>query len=303
MSLIHFKSTLAFVLLLSITSTSCFSQSSTPPKRDYISNHLLWTTLVTQGKISSKFGYQLDIEYRRQADPMHAADPSKPVGNDHYSIGKHSYQYAVRSWIQYQPSPAVVFAISPIALFGTWTGSSFQPELRPAFQVALNSNLGRVAFMHRYRYELRYFGDKADVDHDEVFGSASTFHFTAATRQGRFRYMLRATIPLNNKTITKGTYYAVTSGEIFLRTGKNISNANLVDQIRFYGGLGYKFSDNMRVELGYMNMTAFRFNNPAKNNVEINNILWLRLTIENFNKVFTKKKKQEETKTEAAPAK
>jgi hypothetical protein len=290
----------AVMLLLFATINSSFSQSSTPPKREYISNNMLWTSLVIQGKISDKFGYQLDLEYRRQADPMHATDPNVSVGKDHYSIGKHSYQYAARSWVQYQPSKTVVFAISPIALFGSWSGSSFRPELRTTFQAALNNNLGRVALVHRYRYELRYFGNEAIVDHDEIFGTSSTFHFTTAARQGRFRYMLRATIPINNKTITKGTYYAVTSGEIFLRTGKNISNINLVDQVRFYGGVGYKFSDNMLAELGYMNMTAFRFNNAAKNNVEVNNVLWLRLTIENFNRIFAKKKQETTT---AQPAK
>jgi hypothetical protein len=286
------KHVLASALLLTVASTLCFSQSSTP-KRDYISNHMLWTSLITQGKISSKFGYQLDLEYRRQADPMHAADPNQTVGTQHYSIGKHSYQYGVRAWVQYQPSPSVVFAISPFTLFGTWTGSSFQPEIRPAAQVTLNSSLGRVAIIHRYRYEQRYFGDKENVDHNDVFGSASTFHFTSTTRQGRFRYMLRGTLPLNNKSITKGTYYAVMSGEIFLRVGKNVNNNNLLDQVRIYGGIGYKFSDNMRAEIGYMNMSAFRLNNTAKNNVEINNVLWLRVTIDNFNKVFAKKKDKE----------
>jgi hypothetical protein len=286
------KRLLAFTLYSIAIAPTCLAQSSTAPKREYISNHLLWTSFVTQGKISKKFGYQLDLEYRRQADPMHAADTNTTVGTQHYSLMKHSYQYAVRSWVQYQPNPSVIFAVSPIALFGSWSGPSFQPELRPAFQVSLNSSLGRVSLMNRYRYELRYFGDKENVDHDEVFGSSSAFHFTAATRQGRFRYMLRATIPINNKSIVKGTYYAVASGEIFLRTGKNVNNNNLLDQIRFYGGLGYKFSDNMRVELGYMNMIAYRFNNIAKNNIEVNNILWLRFMVENFNKVFQKKEEK-----------
>lgn len=255
---------------------------------------MLWTSLVTQGKVKGKFSYQVDLEYRRQADPMHAADPGGTVGHDHYSIGKHSYQYAIRTWIQYQLNPSVNFAVSPFALFGTWTGSSFQPEIRPALQMTTNNNIGRIALSSRYRYEFRFFGDKKNIDHDEIFGDASTFHFTAASRKGRFRYMLRATIPLNNKTIVKGTYYAVTSAEVFLNTGKNVNNNNLVDQLRFYGGLGYKFSDNMRVELGYMNMVAYRLNNTAKNNVDVNNVLWLRFTVEHFNKVFKKKEKEAE---------
>lgn len=286
------KSLAAFALLSLMTISPCFSQSSTPPKREYISNHMLWTSLITQGKIKGKFTYQVDLEYRRQADPMHAADSGKSVGHDHYNIGKHAYQYAVRTWVQYQLNQSISFAASPFTLFGTWTGSSFQPEIRPALQATINHTIGRVSLSNRYRYEFRYFGDKKNVDDDQILGDGSTFHFTSATRKGRFRYMLRATIPLNNKTITKGTYYAVTSAEVFLNTGKNVNNNNLLDQLRFYGGLGYKFSDNMRVELGYMNMVAYRFNNSAKNNVDVNNVLWLRFTVENFNKVFKKKEKE-----------
>jgi hypothetical protein len=287
------KGIAVFILLSLIALSSCFSQSSTPPKREYISNHMLWTTLTGQGKIKGKFSYQFDLEYRRQADPMQAADPNTSIGHDHYNVFKHSYQYAVRTSVQYQLNSSLSFAV-PITLFGTWNGSSFQPELRPALQATISNSIGRIALSNRYRYEFRYFGEKKNIDDDQIFGDASTFHFTAATRKGRFRYMLRATMPLNNKTIVKGTYYAVTSAEVFLNTGKNVNNNNLLDQLRFYGGLGYKFSDNMRVELGYMNMIAYRLNNGANNNVDVNNVLWLRFTVENFNRVFKQKEKEAE---------
>jgi hypothetical protein len=256
----------------------------------------MWTTIALQGNIRNKISYQLDLEYRRQADPAHAADPNTSVGSSHYNVIKNPYQLAVRPWILYQPNQSIVFALSPITWFGSWGApvdgvTSFQPELRSSFQVTLNNNFGRVIFNNRYRYELRYFGTREVADNlADPFGPNSSYDFQKSNRNGRARYMLRITIPFNNKTIIKETYYALITSEIMLRTGKNVNNNNLLDQYRIYGGLGYKFSENMRTELGYLNMVAFRLNNAAKNNVDVNNVIWVRLIVDNFNNLLRKKR-------------
>jgi hypothetical protein len=73
------------------------------------------------------------------------------------------------------------------------------------------------------------------------------------------------------------------NGEILLRTGKNINNSNLLDQYRINLGAGWKFKEDIRIEVSYLNMIAFRFNNLAKNNVDANNILLIKLIFDNFN--------------------
>ena len=65
--------------------------------------------------------------------------------------------------------------------------------------------------------------------------------------------------------------------------GKNVNNMNLVDQYRLSAGLGWKFAEDIRIEVSYIDMIAFRFSNQAKNNVDANNVLLVKLTFDNFN--------------------
>jgi len=64
----------------------------------------------------------------------------------------------------------------------------------------------------------------------------------------RLRYFLAANLPLNTAQMTDGTFYASAYNELFVHT-----EAQAFDRNRLYGGLGYRFSRYLRVELGYMN--------------------------------------------------
>ena len=100
--------------------------------------------------------------------------------------------------------------------------------------------------------------------------------------------MLRLIYPLNGKTLEKGTYYIMTSSEIFISQGKNVPNNKILDQNRFYFVLGYKFHPTMKLEVGYLNQTAFRMNNKAKDNVDVNNCLAVSLIFDDLNSLFKK---------------
>ena len=78
----------------------------------------------------------------------------------------------------------------------------------------------------------------------------------------------------------------MTSDELFVKFGKYIANGNIFDQNRFYLNLGYKFHSEIRAEIGYLNQTALRLNNKAKNNVDFNNNLFVTLIFDNINKLF-----------------
>ena len=100
-------------------------------------------------------------------------------------------------------------------------------EHRLFLQFISKQKWGRLGIQHRYRFEQRW------VESD--------FRL-------RFRYFLAANYPLNNSTLVTGTTYLSTYNEIFLNT-----RGNAFDRNRLYGGLGYKASDHLRIELGYMN--------------------------------------------------
>ncbi|WP_296380336.1 DUF2490 domain-containing protein [Winogradskyella sp.] len=94
-------------------------------------------------------------------------------------------------------------------------------------QFATKQSLGKVGLSHRYRFEQRFVEDDFKM---------------------RLRYFLGINIPLQYKEERKNPLYLSIYNEIFLNTRSFVFDRN-----RVYGGLGYKFSENLRLELGYMN--------------------------------------------------
>lgn len=94
-------------------------------------------------------------------------------------------------------------------------------------QFTTKQNIGKVGLSHRYRFEQRFVEDDFKL---------------------RLRYFLGINIPLQYKEDGKNPLYLSMYNEIFLNTKSSVFDRN-----RVYGGLGYKFSKNLRLELGYMN--------------------------------------------------
>ncbi len=87
----------------------------------------------------------------------------------------------------------------------------------------------RLSIQHRYRFEQRYFKDD--------------FSF-------RFRYFLSCNIALSKAKLVDNTIYLSVYNEIFVNT-----ETDYFDRNRFYGGFGYRFSAQLRSEIGLMNQT------------------------------------------------
>lgn len=94
-------------------------------------------------------------------------------------------------------------------------------------QFTTKQKIGNVGLSHRYRFEQRFVEDDFKM---------------------RFRYFLGINVPLQYKEEGKNPLYLSLYNEIFLNTKSSVFDRN-----RVFGGLGYKFSDNLRMELGYMN--------------------------------------------------
>lgn len=92
-------------------------------------------------------------------------------------------------------------------------------------QFISNQKIGNVNLNHRYRFEQR---------------------FVESDFKMRFRYFLGVNIPFSQKETNK--YYFTCYNEVFLNTETSIFDRN-----RLYTGLGYKFNNSIRLELGYMN--------------------------------------------------
>jgi len=107
-------------------------------------------------------------------------------------------------------------------------------------QFTTKQSLWKVKLSHRYRFEQR---------------------FVESDFKMRFRYFLGLNIPLQHKEDGKNPLYISAYNEIFLNTEPSVFDRN-----RVYGGLGYKFSKNLKLELGYMNQF---FENSGRDQINI----------------------------------
>lgn len=99
-------------------------------------------------------------------------------------------------------------------------------------QFITRQSIERVQVLHRYRFEQRFIEEDFRL---------------------RFRYFLSLNIPLTGTEILERSFYASVYNEIFLNT-----EGDIFDRDRLYGGIGYKWSPNLRFEVGYMNQFLLR---------------------------------------------
>jgi predicted porin len=106
-------------------------------------------------------------------------------------------------------------------------------------QVILKQPIGNFQVQHRYRLEQRWI--------DTLF------------RQ-RMRYRAQCIIPLQNTYLKEGKgLFMNVNDEIFLGFGKGIGK-NILDQNRFIAAVGYQFSPNLNVQMGYLNQFVIKAN-------------------------------------------
>lgn len=95
-------------------------------------------------------------------------------------------------------------------------------------QYILKNDFNKFHLQHRIRLEERFFSNDFKL---------------------RFRYFLGVTIPLNKTELSQNTIYISLYDELFLNTSNNA-----FDQNRAYGGLGYFIGENLKGELGLLNL-------------------------------------------------
>jgi hypothetical protein len=93
-------------------------------------------------------------------------------------------------------------------------------------QFITKEKFGRVNIQHRYRFEQRFIEDDFKI---------------------RARYSVSLNVLINKKEMEKNAIYASTNNEIFIKT-----KPSYFDRYRIYGGIGYCFNKNFKVETGVM---------------------------------------------------
>ncbi|MFD2720521.1 DUF2490 domain-containing protein [Hymenobacter monticola] len=129
------------------------------------------------------------------------------------------------------------------------------PEQRFYEDVTVTDSLGRVGLAHRLRLEQRFIG---------VPGASGPLGDDAVwQRQNRIRYQLASEIPLQGPTLDDKEWYFTAFDEVFLNFGREITT-NVFNQNRVAAGLGYRFSEDFRLELQFLNQITQHYDpDPA----------------------------------------
>ncbi|TAH27312.1 MAG: DUF2490 domain-containing protein [Cytophagales bacterium] len=111
--------------------------------------------------------------------------------------------------------------------------------------LTLTNKTGIFDITHRFILEQRFVGKYTSsiLNNEDKF---PLWH--------RMRYMLKIQVPLK-KDLSSGHFpYIAFYDEVLIGFGKNV-NENIFDQNRVGVLLGYKFNNNLKLEIGYLNQT------------------------------------------------
>jgi len=189
-------------------------------------NFHAWTVLNSQISLSDKFGIHAEVQIRR---------------NDGFN-----------KWQQLLLRPGIFYTINPnlsatagYAYVETYPYGEIPsakvafPEHRIWQQFQFTQKTGSVDVISRLRLEQRFFGD------------ASLGTFTNTRFENRFRYMLRAVVPLTRDANKTTKLYLPVYDEVFINFGENVKY-NTFDQNRAFLGLGLNTGKAGKIEVGYM---------------------------------------------------
>lgn len=180
-----------------------------------------WTMFLNQTRIHSKWSLHSEFQYRS------------------FTLAPTTEQLLLRFGLNYHFDPSLLFTAGYARVATSTTSDSFSydeltQEDRLWQQILLKSNIKRVFFEHRYRFEQRWISNS-----------------TSNNFKTRLRYLFRITVPLNSKQIEPGVVFASFYNEVFIHP-----YALPFDRNRVYLAAGYQFNKILSMQVGYLIQTV-----------------------------------------------
>lgn len=230
------------------------SAQNTPSVRENTTNTNAWFMYFGNHKFSKSFGLHAEVQVRRNDVIQNWQQLLLRTGLDYYT-----------SQVRY----TIGYAFVETYPYGEYPVAHAFPEHRMWQQALVSNGVGRVKLSHRYRLEQRWLGNSV------------TGEFENGRYENRFRYMVRANIPLQGKTIEPKKFYLGFYEEVFINFGNEVGY-NIFDQNRLYGALGYHLGKIGRIEVGYLyqliQQRRLLLNTiPSKNIIENNHTIQVAL--------------------------
>ncbi|MET0944602.1 MAG: DUF2490 domain-containing protein [Flavobacterium sp.] len=218
-----------------------------------------WNEIQFNRTINSKWSAELDI----------AASYSSTESSS--NIFQQNIQRSFRGWGHYYLSPRWKLSTF-VAYFNNKDvpeiGQFESPEWRYALQGIYYFHKTGYTLSTRMRMELRHLRNEDD-DYENVL---------------RYRQQIKYLKPINSKVLRAGVVYAIASDEIYFKSGTKVTGESFFDRNRLNLGGGYLFTDDIQVELTYVNEFL-----PRNSGNQIVNAASLTLTFNNLFKTLSKK--------------
>ncbi len=154
-------------------------------------------------------------------------------------------------------------------------GQYFSPEYRLSLQANYFFHKTGYTLMTRMRGEFRYLMNADGVYEDKY----------------RYRQMLKYIQPLNSQVLREGVFYFVGTEELLFKPNAKEKGLNFFDRNRVEIGAGYLITDDLQLELAYLNEFV-----PRDKGNEVYNALEITLS---FTNLFPNIKKRISPKTSA----
>lgn len=187
------------------------------------------------------------------------------------NIFQKNIQRSFRGWGHYYLSPRWKVS-SFIAYFDNKDvpeiGQFESPEWRFALQGIYYIHKTGYTLSTRMRMELRHMRN-SDDDYENVL---------------RYRQQIKYIQPINSKVLRAGVIYTIVSDELYFKSGAKVTGESFFDRNRLNIGGGYLFTDDIQVELAYVNEFL-----PRNNGNQITNAASLTVTFNNLFKTLNKK--------------
>ena len=244
----------AFLFLLFLFSCSCYQAFAQTTNYGQFWNEFAFTRTL-----SRNWSMQLDLGQRYTSTP-----------EDHRLASRNSQLYG-RLWAHYFPSPKWKLSAAYSYHFNRYVPEINQresPELRFAVQATY--------YIRRVFYTLNL---RMRVEDRHVYNADGVYE-----GYYRFRGQLRYLQPLNAKRVRKGVVYSTNSAELMVKTNSKVGGSEFFDRTRVTLGIGYAFTDDLQVDLSYLNEWL-----PRKSGDKITNALQLNISINNFLRNIHKK--------------
>jgi hypothetical protein len=224
-----------------------------------------WLVYIGNHKINARWGIHTDYQFRR----------SEFLKDWQQSLTRVGLEYYTKKGPQFTAGYAHVRTFP----YGEQQVLAKNDEHRLWQQVSLKNSVGRFDLQHRYRLEQRLLEKFKITPTDNV-------ELDERVLRHRMRYRLQLQIPINNDKMEDNTVFFSASDEIFLGFGKGVAK-NVMDQNRMYAGFGYRFSQALNLQLGYLNQYVVKSDGVQ---IERNHTVQMGLV---YNHTFKRLKKED----------